>query len=116
MQTTRTAAAVSAEIARIQAADRAYNSVVNEGGEGYERNSVPAALFAELAAAQDAEFAATWTLPVLTERRAAWNAGMQQITAKHGRMVPANALSALEQRLGYRFADIGRAKRLHGVA
>lgn len=116
MQTTRTAAEVSAEIKRIQAADRAHNRTMNEGGQGYERSTVPESLFAELAAAENAEFMAVWTSEVLAERRAAWNAGVQQLTAKHGRAIPAAAVAALESRLGYRVGDIARAKRLHGIA
>jgi hypothetical protein len=111
----RTSAQINAEIAALQAADRAYNRVVNEGGEGYERNSVPATLVAEFHAAKDAEFAAEWTLDVLTERRAAWNAGVNALMSKHGRNVPVEAVSDLSLRLGYGVAEIGKAKRLHGI-
>lgn len=117
MSTThRTAAAIRAEIASIHAADRAYNRTINEGGEGCERNSVSLALHDELQAAEDAEFAAIWTADVLAARRAAWNAGLQQIVNKHGRNVPQAAVSDLQRRLGYGVGEIARAKRLHGIA
>lgn len=114
--TTRTAAAIRAEIASIHVADRDYNCTINEGGEGCERNSVSRALYDELQAAEDAEFLAIWTADVLSARRAAWNAAVQQIVTKHGRNVPQAAVSDLQRRLGYGVGDIARAKRLHNIA
>lgn len=114
--TARTAAAIRAEIASIQAADRVYNHTVNEGGEGFERSSVSQALHDELYAADNAEFLAVWTADVLAARRAAWNAGLQQLVNKHGRNIPQAAVSDLQRRLGYGVGEIARAKRLHGIA
>ncbi|HEX5539882.1 MAG TPA: hypothetical protein VFX01_08865 [Methylophilaceae bacterium] len=107
---------IQAEINAIRAKDRAYNNLVNEGGEGYERDSVPSALYQELRAADESEFLALWTVELLAVRRAAWNAGVAALTKQHGSNIPTAAVRDLENSLGYKLDDIKRAKRLHGVA
>lgn len=107
----RTTKAIQAEIEAIRAKDRAYNKIQNEGGEGYERDSVPASLRQEWLDAEKAEFAAEWTLDVLTARRAAWNAAVARRQPK----TPA-AVAQLQRDMGYTIADIKRAKALHGIA
>lgn len=111
----RTTREIQAEITKIRAADKRYNQVVNEGGEGYERDSVSDALRAEYLAAEQAEFAATWTAEITAARRAAWNAGVAKLTAEHGNSVMGHHVRALADSLGYTLADIKRAKALHGL-
>ena len=110
----RTTTEIKADITKLAAADRAYNRVLNEGGEGYERNST-SALTDEYLTAEAREFAADWTPEVLAARRAEWNAEVAKISAKYGRQIPQSAVLALPGKLGYQSADIARAKRLHGV-
>ncbi len=109
----RTTAEISADIAKVKAADRAYNRVLNEGGEGYERDSTEV-LEREWLAAQAAEFAAVWTLETLNARRSAWNAEMLELSAKRVTMTP-KLMDSIIARLGYSLTDIKRAKALHGV-
>lgn len=111
----RTTTEIQAEITKIRDADNRYNQVVNEGGEGYARDSVPDALRAEYLAAEQAEFAATWTAETTAARRAAWNAGVAKLTAARGNNVTGHHLRALATSLGYTLADIKRAKALHGI-
>lgn len=107
----RSTTVIQAEIEAIRTKDRAYNRIQNEGGEGYERDSVPDALKQEWLDAEKAEFAAEWTLEILTARRAAWNAAV----ARRAPKTPA-AVAQLGADLGYRLQDIKRAKVLHGIA
>lgn len=107
----RTFKQIQADIDAIRAKDRAYNRVVNEGGEGYNRDSVPAALYAERDAADAAAFAAEWTIDVFMARRAAWNAEV----AKLGASINARQFTGLQDRLGYKLADIRKAKTMLGV-
>ena len=107
----RSTTEISADIAKAKAADRAYNRVLNEGGEGYERDSAEA-LQREYMAAEAAEFAAVWTLDVLNTRRAAWNAEMLALSAKRVTMTP-KLMDSIVARLGYGLSDIKRAKALH---
>lgn len=107
--TNRTVQQIEAEISAIQASDRAYNRVVNEGGEGFARNTMRAELWAELADAKKAAFAAEWTFAVWTERRAAWNAEV----AKFGARVSDAQIAALIKRMGYSHHDLRNAKALH---
>lgn len=107
----RSTKAIQTEIDAIRAKDRAYNRLQNEGGEGYERDSVPASLRQEWLDAEKAEFAAAWTLDVLTARRAAWNEAVARRQPK-----TFAAARELERDMGYTIADIKRAKALHGIA
>ena len=111
----RTTTEIQGEIAAIQAKDKAYNRLVNEGGEGYERNSVPEALWSELLAAEAATFAAEWTAQVTAQRLSAWAAGVAALTAKHGKQIPHAAVRGLEISSGYTLADLRKAKALHGI-
>lgn len=107
----RTTKIIQAEIEAIRAKDRAYNRIQNEGGEGYERDSVPEALKQEWLDAEKAEFAATWTLEVLMARRAAWNDAVARRAPK-----TSAAVAQIQRDMGYTLADIKRAKALHGIA
>lgn len=109
----RTTTEIAAQINKIRVADKAYNRFVNEGGEGYERNSVPQALIDEYKAADKAEFLAVWTAGITTERRAAWNGAINAHVAKHGSNISVDQVKAIEQSLGYKLDDIKRAKSLH---
>lgn len=113
----RTITQITAELNALIAADKAYNRVANEGGEGFERsNSGKDALHAELTAAKDAAFASEWTAEVTATRRAAWNAGIECLVVKHGRAIPQASVSALRKSLGFGVAEISKAKKLHGLA
>lgn len=109
----RSTTEIGADIAKAKSADRAYNRALNEGGEGYERDSTEA-LEREWLAAQAAEFAAVWTLDTLNARRAAWNAEMMALSAKRVTMTP-KLMDSIIARLGYSLSDIKRAKALHGA-
>ena len=87
-----------------------YDSVVNEGGEGYNT----AEAMAEAAynkhmplilAAENALFAAEWTKETLAARGAAWNAGMAKCKSYAQE-------AALGKKLGYNLADLKKAKAL----
>ena len=93
-----------------QAKAKQYDSVVNEGGEGYNT----AEAMAEAAynkdmplilAAEKALFAAEWTKETLAERGAAWNAGMAKCKSYAQE-------AALGKKLGYNLADLKKAKAL----
>ncbi|CAM5418529.1 hypothetical protein ATER59S_02356 [Aquamicrobium terrae] len=66
-------------------------------------------------AAEQAAFAAEWTLEAFTARRAAWNTEVTKLprTAKGLKF---EDVRALEARLGYTMDDLKRAKALLGIA
>lgn len=105
----------AAAMHRLQMVDR----VQNEGGEGFSLyESASAALYAEyaplIAATEAAEFAADWTLPVLTERRADWNCEIAKMIAEKQPMT-AKSMAAIVAKVGFSQADLIRAKALHNV-
>ena len=82
----------------------------NEGGEGYSSFEVESQKnFAVELPLIQAAFAEEWTLEVLTQRRAAWNA--QVVKCKSN-----GEVAALAKSLGYSHTDLAKAKNLHGVA
>ena len=106
----RNSKTIANEIKTIIAAGRRMNRLQNEGGEGYDHTADTSALQAEHAAAQDSEFATEWTAEVTTERRAAWNANMQQYRTK--KMTP-KILTSLERDAGYTMNDLKKAIALN---
>lgn len=109
----RTTTQIVDEIKALQAKDRAYNSLVNEGGEGYEReDSRIAALQDEFLAAAKAEKAAQWTVEIFVARRAAWNAEVAKVAAANGGAVPNSEFKSMVARLGYSHTDLAYAKDL----
>lgn len=105
---------IQAEMTTLLKQDREYNQGVNEGGEGYERvNPKIEELRIAATAELEKEFAAEWTLDVLTARRAAWNAGIRAAATKNG--VSTGAVVALAKKLGYSGEDVAKAKKLHGI-
>lgn len=110
----RTSQAIEAEMNELRLKDKAYNRLVNEGGEGYEtENARIPELFREWKAAMAAEFAAEWTVETLAARRAAWNVEIRPLVEAGKPVKPAD-VQAIERRLGYTMSDIKRAKALHG--
>ncbi len=91
--------------------DKAYYTLVNEGGEGYGSElsgaEIDAAMRAKhnaFVAKQEAELA-TWTLDVTKARRAAWNA---QVTK--------NPNAVVAQRvLGFNITNLKAAVKHHGL-
>lgn len=112
----RTTTQIAAEIKTLRAADKFYNRLVNEGGDGYEReDSRIATLNEEYLAASKAEWAAEWTPEVFAARRVAWNAEVARVSAANGGTVPAGELKAMIARLGYSHMDLARAKAALGI-
>lgn len=107
----RTSKEIRAEINAIKAEDKKYNSLVNEGGYGYQRDSVPSKLWEELYAAEAAEFAAEWTPEVTAERRAEWNVSVKR-DAKGGTIRSAQ-VRAIEAKVGFTMADLKKAVALN---
>jgi len=99
-------AAWAVRAAKLKAIDR----VQNEGCEGYSSFGVESEknFGLELPLIQ-AAFVEEWTLEVLTQRRAAWNA--QVVKCKSN-----GEVAALAKSLGYSHTDLAKAKNLHGVA
>lgn len=114
----RTTEAIKAEIATLDAeyavsAKRAkyYDRVVNEGGEGYSTlEELSHAHYLAGKKLRDELFAAEWTLEVLTERRKIWNEEVQKSKPK----THADKCD-IEDRLGFSFDALKRAKEMHGV-
>jgi hypothetical protein len=109
----RTTTQIAADIKAAAARDSDYNRVMNEGGEGYERDTT-AALRAEYMASEKAEFAAVWTLDTTQARRAAWKTEMQALAAAK-QPATAKTIGPIVKRLGYSLGDIQRAKALHNI-
>ncbi len=102
----RSSTVIISEIKKIQATDKKYNHVANEGGEGYQRQSVPQALFDELAAAQDAEFAQKWTPDFTSKNRLAWNETAKSLGDKATQFL-------LEEKFGFSFYDLKKAIKIN---
>ena len=109
----RTTTEILAAIKLAGAKDRAYNRVLNEGGEGYERDSTEA-LQAEYFEAEKAEFAAIWTNEVTVARRATWNAEMMALSAKKIPMT-GKLMTATIAKLGFSLLDLKRGMKLHNI-
>lgn len=88
---------------------KSYDRFANEGSEGFSTaEEVSQKYFELISAAEDAVFAEQWTLEHLNAERARWNAEAGQIKN--------NAqLAALEKKLGIKFNDLVKAKKLHGI-
>ena len=100
---------------------RAIDRIQNEGGEGYSRyEEASESLYAEhqptITALEKELFAAIWTPEVTAERRIAWNAGLPAVLAAKTPRAQHDALDALIARLGYSHHDLGRAKKINGIA
>lgn len=92
----------------------------NEGGYGYNPYAADhEQLVAEHSRltreAEDAAFAAEWTLETFNACRAEWNAEMQKLP-KTAKGIAWADIKALEGRLGYTMDDLKRAKAMLGVA
>lgn len=127
--TTLTVDQLKAEFARLEAEYnaatakvrklRAYDRVVNEGGEGFSSAEAASQRVYEefgpqLNAINKELFAREWTLEVFNGRRAAWNAEVKVwVDAK--RNPSTKDLLALQDRLGYSLGDMRAAKALLGV-
>jgi hypothetical protein len=87
---------------------------VNESGGGYDHAASVAneagerRFLAELQKSNDL-FLTEWTIEVFTQRRADWNNAVMASKSSADQR-------ALEQKLGYKAADLVRAKKLHNIA
>lgn len=96
--------------------DRLYNNAINEGGEGYERDST-AALYVELKIALAAEFAEEWTHTILATRGSKWNDGVADMVTRLGADgIHWKDVRELSDLLGFSLDDIKQAKKLLNVA
>ena len=110
----RSSKVIKAEIDAIRSGDKRYNSLQNEGGEGYERNSVPQSLYDELMEASEFEFKAIWTPEYWEAVRKEWNETGKKL-AESGRYKNNGELQrAIEKATGYDFQDMAHAKRIYG--
>lgn len=105
----RSSKEIKIEIQKIREADRRYNNVVNEGGEGFERDSVPDSLRDELAAALKVEFGRDWPRQVTIERREKWNATVRSKASSGIQFTSRD----IEKELGYSMTDLLRAVSIH---
>ena len=110
----RTSTEVIAEIKRLQASDKSYNRLVNEGGEGYERDSITAELSQELTEALDREWNEKWTADYAATARAKWNAAAKIVIDSKKYQYQQKAIEAIEKATGFAFADIKKAKEIYG--
>lgn len=110
----KTSAEILAEIKRINANDKAYNRLMNEGGEGYERETSVAALYEEYKVAEEAEFRAKWTAEYVSVAKAAWNKAVAECSKNKAIKSQGQLIAAVEKMSGYKMADIKRAKEIHG--
>ena len=107
----RSSAEILAEIKALQAKDRAYNRLQNEGGEGYERDSVSDELVKECIDAQEREFNALWTKEYWETARTVWN---NELRTNPPVALYGHALLKLEKATGYTLADMKKAKAIYG--
>ena len=105
MYTLRTAEEIKKEIERIQAKDRSYNNFVNEGGEGYQRDSVPPELWVEIKTATKKEFCLRITKEIFETMRKTWN---DYCVANKGQMV--KNIKEIETATGISYQDLITAK------
>jgi len=110
----KSAAAILAEINRITAADRSYNKFVNEGGEGYQRETNVDALYEQYKAAESAEFNAKWTKEYAATAKAAWNKAVSECSKNKAIKGQGQLIAAVEKMSGYKMDDMKRAKEIHG--
>ena len=108
----RTSTEVIAEIKRLQASDKSYNRLVNEGGEGYERDSITAELSQELTEALDREWNEKWTASYWAEAKAKWNDVAKRLQPKY--KVYGLLAQAIEKETGLSLNDMQRAKQIYG--
>lgn len=107
----KTAAELLAEIKKIQARDKQYNALINEGGKGYEADSVPQSMWADLYEAEEREFKAKWGCETFRNtQKTAWNAAVAKFKTLKGNAL----LAAVESETGIKIADMKRAKAMFG--
>lgn len=100
----------------LKAEDRriARHKAINENGCGFVDFSRQNKLYKELYAAQEAVFLASWTAEITQARLAIWNKEIAKIANKRfaGGTLAAE-IKRIEQRLGFEFIDLKKAKELH---
>ena len=110
----KSAAAILVEIKALQARDRAYNRLQNEGGEGYERETNTDALYEQYKSAEDAEFRAKWTKEYAATAKVAWNKAVAECSKNKAIKSQGQLIAAVEKMSGYKMDDMKRAKEIHG--
>ena len=108
----RSSTEVIAEIKRLQASDKSYNRLVNEGGEGYERDGITLELHNELTEALAREWTAKWTAGYWAEAKAKWNDVAKRLQPKY--KVYGLLAQAIEKETGLSLNDMQRAKQIYG--
>ena len=99
---------------RLEAAERKLRAMHYDRGaytddQVKEQQGKVREIEAEIRAAQEARFAAEWTLEVTKARRAEWNAWARSLT---GPISNAELLSQ-EEKFGFTFRDMKKAIKLH---
>ena len=108
----RSSTEVIAEMKRLKAADKAYNSLVNEGCEGYERDGITLELHNELAEALAREWTAKWTASYWEAAKAKWNDAAKRLQPKY--KAYGLLAQAIEKETGLSLNDMQKAKQIYG--
>lgn len=102
----RTIKEIQVELDALNKKANTYDRIANEGGDGHNAFlDRMQALFRELKAAEEFQFAQTWTKEETEIRKTAWNSLVQK-TAESGRNVP---LNVLEDKIGFTYFDLKKA-------
>lgn len=88
-------------------AARAFDRVVNEGGEGFKTAE---AKHNEIMKIEGELFAAEWPEEVFNARRAAWNA---RILQSRGQLATNELVNSIETEMGFTRQQLARAKALY---
>lgn len=112
----RSSAEIRKELDALSAKDKAYNRLQNEGGEGYERDSIPESLHNEYMAALDREFKQKWTKEYFEEARSAWNSIVAEKSNGGKIALTKKDLESIERRVGENSQDIAKARDMLGIA
>ncbi len=107
----RSSKEIISEIEELQVKDRRYNSFINEGHEGYTRNSVSDDLEKELEAALLRVFEEIWTKESTILRRKKWN----DCVVGLGDRVNLKEIIKLEKDLGFTASDLKKAVAKWGI-
>ena len=94
--------AINAEAKRLSAWSKQNQSPVDAGAQYMDKKSET------FSALVEERFWAEWTEEVFATRRAAWNVEIMKHNTPRG--IPTTAIRIVENKLGFRSADIGKAK------
>lgn len=104
----RTSKDIQNEIEEIRKKDKAINYLQNEGGEGYEQDSVPESLLTEFYTAKEKEFWNEWTVETFNKRRKQWNEYVLSFDGQEGK-VSLKQIVDFKNKNGWNLYDLKKA-------